>query len=169
MMFNKRMVYFMGNEKGPEQQQLGPDAAKAKMDEFMPKVDELKDKVETEQKNNSLDEEMKRTDDHARADLIALNKDGGKKFTASVPGIDNETMKQIKAGLDKVPKDHFAVTRMNVDIDGKTFYFAAVYDETKKAVSYYYKAENDFLVNSRDFLSSIQDPIYQKLTGKAKS
>lgn len=153
-MFNKRMVYFMGGE-AHEQEQPGADVAKAKMAEFMPKPEELaKDEPKVENVDNTQEQEMNRTDENARADLLSIAREG-KKFTTSVPGVDKATLDQVIAGLKNVPKSGLNTKRMEVDIDGTTYHFVAVGDNA--SVKMYYKKGDDFSVNQREFVRDVDD------------
>lgn len=158
-MFNKRMVYFMAGEAGkqaPEQDQSGPEAAKAKMAEFMPAPDELgkKDEAKVENVDNTQEQEMNRTDQDARADLLSIAREG-KKFTTSVPGVDKATLDQVIAGLKGVPKDGLNTKRVDVDIDGTAYHFVAVGDAA--GVKMYYKKGEDFAVNQREFVRDVDN------------
>ncbi len=183
-MFENRLIYFfqpIPSEAPHEaQKQSTAEQAKKKMDQMMPpKATELSatSKQSTPNKNielkyqqTSILQEAKRTDASARADIIAFYKEG-KKMNPHRPihGIDKNTYRQIINALkNPLPKEHFATNSgVNVDINGKTFYFAAVYDETTaQKIHYFYRKETNFDPSSRTFLRSVSDQTYKKLTGQ---
>jgi hypothetical protein len=162
----------MANEAMKDvEQDSGEQKAKDKMQQvFQPKAEELKDggkKYEQGNLDHSPDEEAKRTDDGARADIIAFYKQG-KKFDASVPGVDKDTLKQVKDALKKLPDENMATKQMEVDVDGKTFYFVAVADKINNRVNYFYKSADQFDPSARTFLREVDDKTYEKLTGKKR-
>jgi len=169
-MFNRRMVYMAAPGDVPQQNvegESGAAGAKAKLKDMFPpepaKLDAKKG-PEVSYQGNSLDQEKVRTDEAARADIIAAAK-FGKPLGATVPGLDAATLKTVKENLKKVPEDHFATQRMEVTVDDKTLYFVSIYDSTKKAPSMFYTTD-PLDPNSRSFLRDVDDPTYKKLTGK---
>jgi len=176
-MFKNRLIYFFqpvpAEAPHESQEQSTVEQAKKKMDQMMPpKATELNTSqhIETQYKVDSLEQEAKRTDGHARADIIAFIKEG-KKMNPHRPihGIDHNTYKQIISALkNPLPKEHFATNfGVNVEINGKTFYFAAVYDETTaQKIHYFYRKGTNFTPSGRTFLDSVSDQLYKKLTGK---
>lgn len=174
-MFNKRMVYFMAGEadKQAPEQMSGPDAAKAKMDEFMPKAEELKggkdDKPEVKQDNTSMEEEAKQTNDNARADVMAILKEGSKQNpNQPIKGVDDWAgiMKDLRAGLGG---DHFNTSKQSVDTGSDKYYFMMVKDtKSSPTERLFVKKGSDFTISDRTFLKETTDDQYKYLTGKAR-
>lgn len=165
-MFSKRMVYMAPPGEGPKQNVEKKDAAAAKdkIESKMPKMEQI---------DNTVDQESKRTDGAARADIIAMTKQG-KGFDANLSKmLGAENLEKVKAGLKNLPAgENMATKRMEVgpvtvmekgkEVE-KTLYFASIAD--KGTVKMFYKLGEDFSPNGRTFVSNLEDPDMLDLVG----
>ena len=118
--------------------------------------------LKPEYADHSLDEELKRRDDKARADIVAIDKEG-RKITTMPAGMDKEAWDAVKAVLDQAPRDgHLTTSRLQgaEKIGKKDYYFVSVYDRAKNSLSYFCKEGSDFIFTKRDFVENLDDKTY---------
>lgn len=138
-----------------------------------------KEEMETKYTDNTAKQEAERTDYYARADMIALYKQGkAVPETGGLLGLDAKTMEQIRTSLKAVTTKtgNFAVNMAQVEIEvqekgetvTKTVYFAAVKEGGKAKMVY--KVGENFDPNPMDAtkVSDLEDDKLLALLG-AKS
>lgn len=181
-MFNKRLVFFAGNEKPAEQPKTPAELARDRMKQMMPPDadqlqtgDKVKEgKVETKEVNNTMEVEARQTNDMTRADIISILKEGQKMNPNTPPaGVDaalyRDIVKDLRGKLPQGQGDHFSTHWESLTGGDTNFYFMSVYDSANKPpVRFFFKKGDDFSIKDKTFLRDVDDGQYVALTGQPR-